>query len=313
MVLDAQQVEDLPLRLGRAAVHVLVPALVAGPRVGVHLYEDLLPVPMVPLLGRDGLDHILEAGEHHQGEEADEQAPLHHGVGVHPQPAAVGGVLQVVEEQLDVVPPAVEAQCLRRVLLGVGIQDPEAALVVDVLVDRLLPEGDAEAALGRAPDVEVPFVVALVPRRRLAGQQLGAALVQPSHQGGDGSLLARGVEVDVGPHPPKHADGARLERIDDRLPVLRGDQGVGPPDASPVLLYELAHPLDVRRHRHQELVFPFRQERYVLPAVEGPVAGDGVSHPAQLVHVLQHAPERLRVVDRAGELDEPQGGVLLHR
>ena len=82
---------------------------------------------------------------------------------------------------------------LRRVLLGVGVQDPEATLPFDVLVDRLLPEGDAKAALGRAPDIEVVLVVALVPPRRLVGQQLGATLAQPFHLLRGGPLLARGV------------------------------------------------------------------------------------------------------------------------
>ena len=161
------------------------------------------------------------------------------------QSVAVDDVLHVVEQQFDVISLPVCIQCFSWILLGIGVQDPVAALPVDERLDLFILEKHLPSPFRGLLHLEVPVVVRLVVLDGLLQFKLNHALLQLSHETGDVPLLSRCIEVYVGPHPSLFGLPDGLQAIDDGILVIGRDEGARPLDRMAVLLDEFPCPCDV--------------------------------------------------------------------
>lgn len=86
--------------------------------------EELLPVPPAPVLAGDGLHSAAELADQYCGQEDHEQAAKHRLWAVASCTVPVKGVLEIIEKNLDIIPPAVRLKRRGRILLAVGQDHP---------------------------------------------------------------------------------------------------------------------------------------------------------------------------------------------
>lgn len=136
------------------------------PRIGGRLVQEVLHVPVVPLLWTDGLDPASEVVEQYLRDEVHEQPAFPGLLAMDIEPVAVQKVLHVVEVLLDIDSAIVMVDRHGSILLRIGEDHPVAAAVVDVLIHGLLVEKDPASSLRSILHGEVgtsPFTISSEP------------------------------------------------------------------------------------------------------------------------------------------------------